>query len=562
MNPGPSEGASRERLREENQRLRLTLQQLRGRLEEPEEIIRAIRSGEVDAFVVNATAGEQIYSLRSADLLYRAMVDQMKEGAVALDASGLVLYCNGHFAHLIRGEREALVGTSIFSFVPPESASFFELLRQPSGEAMVRRELSLRASDGSPVPVFATMNRMRVEEQEVFCLIVTDLTERRFREELMAQSQRKDDFLAMLAHELRNPIAPIRTAAQIIHFRAPADPSLQWAREVIERQVNQLTRLVDDLLDISRITRGKIRLEREAVDLGQAVSRSIEMARPLIDARRHRLATELPPRPLRVMADGARVSQVISNLLNNAAKFTPEGGQIWLTVGAEERSAQVLVRDSGIGISAEMLPRIFDLFTQADSTMERAQGGLGIGLTLVRSLVEIQGGSVEARSNGPGQGSEFLVRLPLLPESWQEPPPAPEPPRPEIGGPARRILVLDDNADASESLTVLLQTMGHEVRAVSNGQQALKEAVAFRPDVMFVDIAMPRMNGYEVARRIRKTAELKSVLLVALTGYGQAEDRRRSLAAGFDEHLVKPAPLEQLLGLLERRGPAPPLRAP
>jgi PAS domain S-box-containing protein len=548
------------RLREEIDRLHLSLQELRARLEEPEEIIRAIRSGEVDAFVVNAPRGEQIFSLRSADRLYRAMVEQMKEGAVALDASGLIIFCNWHFAHLMRAKRESLVGTSIFSFVPAESLSFFQLLQQQAGEVSSRRELSFRASDGSPVPAFAAMNRMQVEDQEVFCLMLTDLTERRFREELLAESQRKDEFLAMLAHELRNPIAPILNAAQIIRLKAPADPGLQWARDVIERQVGQLSRLVDDLLDVSRISRGKVGLQREPLDLAAAVNRGIETSRPFIDARRHQLAVQLPAEPVPVLADAGRIAQVVANLLNNAAKFTPEGGQIWVTLQTQDRTAQIQVRDNGVGIAAETLPRIFDLFIQADSSPERAQGGLGIGLTLVRRLVQMHGGTVEARSAGPGQGAELVVRLPLAPEGWQPPAPAPVP-EPAAEGESRRVLIVDDNEDAGSTLGELLQCRGYQVRTVTTGERALGEALAFAPEVMLIDIGLPEMDGYEVARRLRSIQGQRCPVLVALTGYGQAEDRRRSLEAGFDEHLTKPVAAERLFRVLAtvaaRRDPAP-----
>ncbi len=537
------------RLRQEIDRLHLSLQELRARLEEPEEIIRAIRSGEVDAFVVNASRGEQIFSLRSADLLYRAMVEEMKEGAVALDPSGLIVYCNWHFAHLMRVRREALMGTSVFSFVPPESLPFFQLLQQPAGEASCRQELSLRASDASPVPVFATMNRMQIEDQEVFCLILTDLTERRFREELLIQSQRKDEFLAMLAHELRNPIAPILNAAQTLRLKAPDDPGLQWTRDVIERQVGQLSRLVDDLLDVSRVSGGKVRLQREPLDLAVAVSRGIETARPFIDARGHQLHVQLPAEPMAVMADAGRISQVVANLLNNAAKFTPDGGQIWVTVQSNDRNAEIVVRDTGLGIAADTLPRIFDLFIQADTSLERAQGGLGIGLTLVRSLVQLHGGTVEARSEGPGQGAEFVVRLPLLPDSWQ-PPIVPASPAQEVADESRRILIVDDNEDAGETLAELLLHLGHQVRTVNNGMQALAEAQTFAPDVMFVDIGLPEMNGHEVARRLRAMPGDRGPVLIALTGYGQEEDRRRSLEAGFREHLIKPVAAERLIALL------------
>jgi PAS domain S-box-containing protein len=384
-------------------------------LDEPEEIIRAIRNGEVDAFVVSGPLGEGIYSLRQADVLYRRMVEDMKEGAVALDDSGVVVYCNSYFAHLVGSQPSQIVGRSIFPFVTADSRAFFDALVPPSAEAVTsRQEIELKATGGQPVRVFATMNRIRVEDVEVFCLILRNLTEEKKREELLIHSRRKDEFLAMLAHELRNPLAPIRNAVDLLGLRHPVDDQLQWVRGVIDRQVTQLTRLVDDLLDVSRIATGKLNLETGTVDLAAVAAQAVETTRPFIETRKQQLVVNPPARPLRVHGDAARLGQIVSNLLHNAAKFTPDGGRIDMTLEERDGLAEIRVRDTGVGIAPEMLVRIFDLFAQESSGQGRTKGGLGIGLTLVRSLVEMQGGSVDVASDGRDQGSEFVVRLPLL----------------------------------------------------------------------------------------------------------------------------------------------------
>jgi signal transduction histidine kinase/DNA-binding response OmpR family regulator len=362
--------------------------------------------------------------------------------------------------------------------------------------------------------------------------------------------RRKDEFLAMLAHELRNPLAPIRNAVQVMRVLSSDDDRLRNARDLIERQVRHMTRLVDDLLDVSRITRGKIQLRPERLDAAVAVANAVETSRPLIESRRHELSLQLPSEPLQIKADPARLAQVLSNLLNNAAKYTPEGGRIWLAVEREGGYAVFRVRDNGTGIPPQILPHIFDLFTQADQSLDRAHGGLGIGLTLVRRLIEMQHGTVTAFSAGPGQGSEFVVRLPALPT---EQPPAPADNGatvPHASAKGCRVLVVDDHVDAAASLAMLLRLYGHEVRTASDGPSALEEARSFRPEVVLLDIGLPGMDGYEVARRLRKEIPDDHITLAALTGYGQDRDRSRSQEAGFDHHLVKPVDPEALQRLL------------
>jgi signal transduction histidine kinase len=378
----------------------------------------------------------------------------------------------------------------------------------------------------------------------------------RLYREVQEADHRKNEFLSMLAHELRNPLAPIRNAVQLLRMRGNDHPDLDAIRDLIDRQVQQLVRLVDDLLDISRITRGKIRLQKEPVEVAAVVARAVETSRPLIDARKHALTVTLPPEPLRVEGDPVRLAQVLGNLLNNAAKYTEDGGKIWLTAVREGNEAVLRVRDTGVGIPADLLGSVFDLFTQIEQSLDRSQGGLGIGLTLVRRLVEKHGGRVQAFSAGPGQGSEFTVRLPLLLTEGPHPATANGQTNGAAGGRCR-VLVVDDNNDAADSLAQLLRVAGHEVQVCNDGPEALTTYVTFQPEIVLLDIGLPGMDGYEVARRLRSQTNNGKPLLVALTGYGQAEDIRRSLEAGFDHHFVKPADLAALSAVFASVSAAP-----
>ena len=419
-----------------------------------------------------------------------------------------------------------------------------------TGVAVDNVELDIELNDGSRIVVMNSVRPLFDGDGNVRgCISVsTDITDRKRMEDALRESdRRKDEFLAILGHELRNPLAPIRNAAQIMRVKGIADPQLAWLRDVIERQVEHLTRLVDDLLDVSRITRGKIELKRETLALADVVGRAIESSRPLIDERKHDLVVKLSEEPLRVNGDVTRLSQVLGNLLNNAAKYTPEGGRIELDVSRVGNDARIRVHDTGIGIPDAMLARIFEPFTQVETTREHAQGGLGIGLALVARLVEMHGGRVEAHSEGKGQGSEFTLWLPLVhAEPRRIDDEAGEPAK----GAARRILVADDNHDAAVSLATMLRLEGHEVMVANDGYEAVSIAHTFRPDAALLDIGMPRMDGYDAARRIRETPWGKAMLIVALSGWGQQEDRRRTLEAGFDAHRVKPVEPSDLLNLL------------
>jgi signal transduction histidine kinase/DNA-binding response OmpR family regulator len=368
--------------------------------------------------------------------------------------------------------------------------------------------------------------------------------------------RRKDEFLAMLAHELRNPLAPIFNAVEVLRLLGPKSPEVKASQELIGRQLTHLVRLVDDLLDVSRITTGKIRLQSEILDASVAVAAAVEINRPLIDARRHNLRVSLPDEPVQVRADRARLAQVLSNLLNNAAKYTKEKGSIWLDVERTAGEAVFRVLDNGVGIEADLLPRVFDLFTQADRTPDRAEGGLGIGLTLVRRLVEIQGGTVQAFSAGLGLGSEFVVRLPAVAPERDETPPAHSAFLAPRQVRKRRVLIVDDNADNAESLAIIVGLDGHEVRTAHNGPDALRTFTLFDPQVVFLDIGLPNMDGYEVARRMRALSRHDPLVLAALTGYSNEQHRYRSLQAGFDHHLVKPVSFEELRQVLALGAPS------
>lgn len=415
----------------------------------------------------------------------------------------------------------------------------------------------------SKVAVLVELHCQRRELQELNAaleLANTTLQAEKTRElEVMNQTlkeadRHKDEFLAVLAHELRNPLAPIRNAVEIMRRSSIDDAQLTWSRDVIERQVKHLSRLVDDLLDVSRITRGNINLMREPLTVNTIVQRALETVQPLMTEQRHDLVLDLPKEDLEVEGDLTRLTQVLGNLLHNAAKYTDPGGQIVLAAGRRGAQLEMRVKDTGIGIPPELLPRLFNLFTQVDNTTQRSQGGLGIGLALVKQLVSMHGGTVTAHSAGPGLGSEFVVVLPLhlsrgvnssLDGSAGRQPSA-------ENRRGHRILLADDNRDALDSLATLLQCDGHEVYTAVDGAEAFELAASCRPDVMLLDIGMPKLDGYEVARRVRQQPWGEATVLIALTGWGQEEDRRRSREVGFNSHLVKPLDLDALTMLLAR----------
>ena len=398
------------------------------------------------------------------------------------------------------------------------------------------------------------LQRANTELERANRSLQSEVAERARAEQALKEADRhKDEFLAMLAHELRNPLAPILNAVQLMRMKPMPDPQLSQSRDVIERQVSHLTRLVDDLLDVARITRGRINLSPEPIELAALIARAVETVQPLVQERGHEFTTEIPAGTLRVNADPLRLTQALGNVLGNAAKYTERGGRITLTVCPQGADVEIRVRDTGIGIPAEVLPRIFDLFTQLDRRSDHPHSGLGIGLALVRRLLQMHDGTITAHSEGTGLGSEFVLRLPLLLETTQsangKQSTTPSDDAPPV---RRRILVADDNADALETLATVLELSGHEVFSAPNGSLALESAERHLPEVALLDIGMPLLDGYEVARRIRAQAWGKRITLVALTGWGQESDRRRSQEAGFDSHLVKPLDLDKLTQLLAR----------
>jgi signal transduction histidine kinase/ActR/RegA family two-component response regulator len=410
-----------------------------------------------------------------------------------------------------------------------------------------------QAKDGRRIDISLTISPLRDPSGKIVgaSKIARDITlQKRAQEVLRRADQRKDEFLATLAHELRNPLAPISNSLHLLRLSNDAGPATLRIHEILDQQVNHMVRLVDDLLDISRITSGKIELRKEPVELAAIIAGAVETSRPHIEAAGLQLALSLPPEPITLEADPVRLGQVIANLLNNAAKYTAAGGQIWLTARQHACEAVLSVRDSGVGIPADMLHRVFDLFSQVNATIGRAQGGLGIGLTLAKSLVELHGGHIEAQSEGLGMGSTFVITLPTALHA----------PRPAVTTralqncstplPARRILVVDDMRDAGYVLGKLLEALGQQVHTLQHSRAALEHARRERPEVIISDIGMPDMDGYELARRMRREPGLQGVVLVALTGYGREGDRRQVEEAGFDYHLVKPASIEALQELL------------
>jgi signal transduction histidine kinase/CheY-like chemotaxis protein len=441
----------------------------------------------------------------------------------------------------------------LFQDIDASKAAFEQLQQQ----GYIRyHNLPLETKDGRRLEVEFVSNLYHEDHEDVIQCNVRDISERSQLERAAAKAEalavlnrRKDEFMAMLSHELRNPLAPIFAAAHLLSLQ-PEETAIQLkARKVIQRQIGQLRRLVDDLLDVSRVTTGRISLKPEEVDLRSIVQRAVDSVRSLLDQRSHKLSVSLPPDPISVNADVTRLEQVVVNLLNNAAKYTDEGGHIRLSAEKDGDLAVLRVRDTGVGIAPEVLENIFDPFSQAERTMDRAQGGLGIGLTVVQKIVELHHGHVEAASAGIGQGSEFTVWLPIF---ETEPRESNVSTSDESVPETFKILIVDDNVDATDMLAGILRLVGHDVQVAYSGQSALEVAMEFQPTIVLLDIGLPEMNGYEVARRLRQRPQSKDTLLIAMTGYGQDSDLQRSTQAGFDYHLVKPVDPEKLEGLFTR----------
>ncbi|HEY6098951.1 MAG TPA: ATP-binding protein [Anaeromyxobacter sp.] len=666
------------KLRAENDELRL-------RLEEAEQALEAIRTGQVDSLVVDGPLGARIYSLDSAIHSYRVLVEAMSEGAAALGDGGAIAYCNGRFGTLVGAPLERVMGTPLREWIPERFRPSVESMLQRAGAADVRQELALAGRDGEEIPVYLSMTALRDEGEKVYCVVVTDLreqkrseeivaaerlarsvldqsaeaivvcdrsgrvtrasrgaetlcgrgplfvpfaeafplvlaatggaarsgdvaqaalggevlraasgflrradgapvdvlvsaaavrgaggevvgcvitlvdvTEHRRREEALRRSEeryriaaeslreadrRKNEFLAVLSHELRNPLAPIHNSLYILDRTAPGGEQERRVKAILHRHVGQLTRLVDDLLDLTRISRNKVQLRPERLEVNELVHRAIEDHRSLFEANGVLLDAQLAPEPIFVLADGPRIGQVIGNLLQNAAKFTARGGRTQVSVERDDAGGRAVLRvaDTGVGIAPELIGRLFEPFTQADATLDRRKGGLGLGLALVRSLVELHGGDVSVRSDGVGRGAEFVVRLPLATAGSEA-----AHPRAGAGRRPRRILVVEDNPDAASSLREALELGGHVVAVAYDGAEGVARAREFRPEVVLCDIGLPGTDGYAFARALRADCAFRGVVLLALSGYARPEDVQRATQAGFDGHLAKPASLERL----------------
>ncbi len=496
---------------------------------------------------------------------YTSLVKNIKDHSIfMMDLAGSISSWNTEAERIIGYAESEILGRNFSVIFTPE-----DLQRGLPGQELRLAREDGRAEDerwhvrkdGSRFWALGIVTPMHDATGHVtgFSKILRDMTERKcaelqLQEQAVALKQAdrlKDEFLAMLAHELRNPLAPIRNSLHIMKQPGANGAMLQQVRDMAERQVQHMARLLDDLLDVSRISQGRIELRKEVVDVADLVNRTAEAIRPLVEERRHELTIALPYKPVRVEGDPTRLEQVLTNLVNNAAKYTDPGGHIWLTVERRGAEAVLRVRDTGIGISQDMLPKVFDLFVQAERRLDRSQGGVGIGLTLVKKLVELHGGTIEAASRGLGRGSEFVVRLSALAEESASLPKEDQ----RVGDtdralPAYRVLVVDDNVDAADSLAMLLRLVGQEVRVAHDGAAALTPPQDLCPQIVFLDIGMPGMDGYEVCRRLRRQPGTEKALFIALTGWGQDEDRRRSAEAGFDHHLVKPVEPVALMKLL------------
>jgi PAS domain S-box-containing protein len=504
-------------------------------------------------------------ALRESEVRYRRLFETARDGILILDAqTGRITDVNPFLCELLGYSRAELLGKELWEIGVFEDAAAsrvaFEHLQQTGYDR--HEDLPLKTHDKGQVEVEFVSNVYQAGEKSVIQCNIRDITDRvhmqreinRQTAELADAYRRKDEFLAMVSHELRNPLAPILNAVYILRLQGGENSLQREARGMIERQTAHLARIVDDLLEISRIATGRIHLRLAKVELNSVVNRAMAVSQPLIEARNHRFSVSLCEAPIWLNADPVRLEQVVVNLLNNAAKYTVAGGRIWLTARLLEGEVELHVKDTGVGIEPALLPRIFDLFTQAEKSLDRSQGGLGIGLALVRSLVEMHRGSVTAESGGLGQGSEFIVRLPVLrlpvvhmPMEMDDQGPSGVVEQAPLGS---RVLVVDDNKDLADSVLTLLRMAGYDARAAYTGPVGLEMARRYQPHVVLLDLGLPEMDGFEVARRIRQDPKLKEVLLVAMTGYGEEQHQRASEEAGFSHHLVKPVEAKRLLGFL------------
>lgn len=518
---------------------------LRVRLAEAEEMLRAIQRGEIDALVVEGAGGNQVYTLHSAEEPYRNLVEQMQEGAVVLTSHGDILYANARFAALVGEPLQSVTGSQFGRFVhASDKDDVATLLGLDDGRGRCR----LLGPDSAVFEVSLSLTTTRSAQHDRRNLIVTDMTElleaHTKRERAERDSRTKDEFLALLGHELRNPLGAIRAAAHVLKaMHAEGKPETR-AHDVIARQVDHLSHLIDDLLDIERVNSGKIRLHRQPLDLADVVLRAAATFTADTGLDRH---IDVTTEAAWVDGDAGRIEQVLTNILTNAVKYTPPGGHIRVALRADGADAVLSVEDSGFGISPSLLPFIFDMYVQADQTLDRSRGGLGIGLALVRRLVELHGGSVTASSEGAGLGSTFTVRLKAMPSTetssglsstW------------ERRVKQKRVLLIADNAEARETLRTMLELSGHVVYDVGNGPRGIELLTAVRPHVGIIDVSRPGLDGYEVARRIREKPQGRGMLLLALIADGSSDGSLHTLEHGFDYHLVKPVDQDHLARLI------------
>ncbi len=519
-------------------------EELRPRLRAAQQALDDVR-GDVDAIVVEGPVGPQVYTVTNADQPYRTIVEEMQQGAVVLTPHGGIFYCNRGFEDMVRVPLEGIIGHPMAAFVAaPDEPGLGKLLAEGAGSL----EAVLRASDGTEVPAHITASEFGGTPSHI-CLIVTDLTEQKrkatreamfareeaARAEAEAANRAKDQFLSMLAHELRNPLGVILNGVDVLDQTGSSEPGPIKIRETIRRQAHHLGKLLEDLLDLARVGQGKIDLQQRPLDLADVVSTASEDHRSRIERAGISLTVSLPREIIAVEGDRTRLVQTIGNLLDNARKWTAAGGHISVSLQQVGQVAEMRVRDTGIGLEPQIRERIFDLFWQVQSSPGRSAGGLGIGLTLVRRLVNLHGGTVEAVSEGAGCGSEFIVRLPLTKAAVYEEAKT-QAPRSAV---SLRVLVIEDNPDSRDMARLGLELLGQTVSAASNGETGIQMALADHPDAVIVDIGLPGLDGYEVGRRLREALGDR-IRLVALTGYGQPEDHRRVRDAGFDVHLVKP----------------------
>ena len=490
-----------------------------------------------------------------AQALLAAIVESSQDAIISKTLDGRILSWNAGAERLFGYAPHEAIGRSITLIIPPERVDEERLILEKirRGERIEHIETIRVSKQGRRIDISLTISPVRDSSGRIVAVskVARDITDRKLAETVLREEGlRKEHFIALLAHELRNPLAPLTNGLKLLRLARSDASVVAGAHAMMERQLSHMVRLVDDLLDVSRLSQNKIELRCSRVQLADVVSSAVETARPLIDSARHELIVSLPPRPIFLDADLTRLAQVFSNLLTNSAKYTEPGGRIWITALERDGDVVVTVRDSGIGIPTEALPRIFDMFAQAERNVERNAGGLGIGLAIVKGLVEMHGGSVTAESDGPGRGSTFTVTLPMLDS---EPVPS-SPVASELmpTGPKRRVLAVDDNRDVATSMAMMLRLMGNEVHIAHDGLDAVEAAEKFRPELILMDVGMPRMNGYEATRRIREQPWGKDMIIIALTGWGQDGDRVQSRESGCDGHLVKPINLLNLESLLSK----------